>query len=263
MSHRSLAARRRLCGLLCTTIILVALALTADGMIAGGRADPKEFHLLQGQSIALSDTMPKGVEKLQDLELRASHPGVAVRLVETFSGFWLGGTLWRAEAALAPDLPLGEYVLSMHHQHNGTETTPRQAFRLRVHKDAASIQAASLSVITRATGLSPYLLAACLLPLAVAPMVASYILSRRIARELARQRMAEVYRAMAGENGQLIFFSLPDGHGLTPDAPVQVLDERAEKPLGAAVVTEVRGEDIQARMLDGALVRPGVLARPA
>lgn len=263
MSHRALAARRRLCGLLATTVILLVLALLADGMIAGGRTDPNEFHLLRGQALTLSDTMPKGAEKLQDLELRASHPGVDVRLTETFSGFWLGGTLWRAEAALAPDLPTGDYVLSMHYQQNGTEAAPRQSFRVRVHEDAASIQAASLSATRRATGLSPYLLAACLLPLAAAPMTASYVLSRRIARKLAALRTAEIYRAMASAEGQLIFFSLPGVHGLEPGAPLQVLDEWAEKPLGSAVVTEVRGEDIQARMQDGAQVRPGALARPS
>ncbi len=263
MSHRALAVRRRLFGLLGTTIILLVLALMADGMIAGGRADPNEFHLLPGQGLTLSDTMPKGAERLQDLELKASHPGLTVRMVETFSGFWLGGTLWRAEASLAPDLPLGEHTLSMHYQHNGTETTPLQRFRIRVHKDAASIQAASLSAIMRATGLSPYLLAACLLPLAVVPMAASYVLSRRIGRVLAGQNMAEIYRAMASKDGQLIFFSLPAGHGLAPGSGVQVLDEWAEKTLGAAVVTEVNGEDIQALMQDGIQIRPGVLGRPA
>lgn len=263
MSHRALAARRRLFGLLGTAIILLSLALTADGMIAGGRADPNEFHLLPGQSVTLSDTMPKGAASLQDLELKAPHPGLAVRMIETFSGFWLGGTLWRAEATLAPALPLGEYALSMHYQNNGTETTPQQRFRIRVHKNAASIQAASLSATMRATGLSPYLLAACLLPLAVVPMAASYVLSRRIGRELAGQRMAEIYRAMADKDGQLIFFSLPAGHGLAPGSGVQVLDELAEKTLGAAAVIEVDGENIKAQMQDGIQVRPGVLARPA
>jgi hypothetical protein len=263
MSHRSLAAWRRLSGLCGTALILLVLALLADGMIAGGRSDPNEFRLIPGQSVMLTDLMPRGAERLEDLELRSSHPGLSVRMQEVFSGFWLGGTLWRAEATLAKDLPLGEHSLSMHYQHNGTETTPRQAFRIHAHKDAASIQAAALSFITRHLGLSPYLLAVCLLPLALLPMFASLLLSRRIARTLADQNMTEVYRAMASADGQLIFFSLAQACGLKPGDAVDVLDDRAKKILGAALVTEIKGEDLTAVMQNGLKIRPGVLARPA
>jgi hypothetical protein len=263
MSFRQLAARRRASGLAGTALILLILALAADGMIAGGRTDPRLFHLLPGQSINLSDPMPRGAQRLEDLALASDSPVIATHMLETFSGFWLGGVLWRAEAAVAPDAPTGEYALAMRYVQNATETEPPQRFRIRVHTNAASIRAASLSATIRATGLSPYLLAACLLPLTIAPMWACYVLSRRIARELAAENTAEIYRAMADKDGQLIFFSLPQSAGLKPGSSIAVLDEHAEKILGTALVTELKGQDVRAAMQNGGQVRPGSLARPA
>ena len=262
MSFRTLAARRRLAGLLGATILLLGLALLVDGMIAGGRKDPDAFDLLPGRSLTLSETMPRGAEGLQDMVLKPSHPGIALRFKETFSGFWLGGTLWRAEGKLAGDLPPGAYTVAVQYQ-NGTEATPRQRFTINVRKDVQALQAASLSVTTRRTGLSPYLLAACLLLLALAPILASFLLSRKIASALRQLGMAEVYRAMATAEGQRIFFGLGSNLGLAQGLTLEVLDERAESVLGKALVAKVAAEDAEAVMQDGAQVRPGVLVRPA
>lgn len=262
MDFRQLAARRKLAGVCATALLCLVIALLADGMIAGGRKDPNLHELLPGQTLKLTDPMPRGTEKLEDLSLRASSPEISVRLVEMFSGFWLGGTLWRAEVTLPADLALGNYTLAMHYAHNGTEAAPRQAYQLRVHKDAAGIQAASLSPTMRYLGVSPYLLALCLLPLLVLPMLASLLLSRRIGQALAAEGMAEIFRAMASPEGQRIFFTQAQGRSLAPESSVTVLDETGRRILGTARVVAVTRGDVEAVMLDGACVRPGVLAQP-
>lgn len=261
MDFRTLSARRKAAGLCGTLIICLSLALAVDGMIAGGRKDPYQYELVPGQSLALTDPLPRGAEGLAALDLRSSSPRIAVRMVETFSGFWLGGTLWRAEATLPQDLAPGAYTLSMHYQQNGTEAEPRQQYRLRVHKDQAGVQAASLSLVQRSTGLSPYLLAALLLPCALFPMAASFILSRKIGQALTSGGMAEVFRAMAGEDGQHIFFTQAGSEPLAAGEPVQVLDERAQAVLGLALVTRTTAGAVEAVMQEGVKVRPGVIAR--
>lgn len=261
MDFRQLAARRRLSGLCGALLLCASLAFALDGMVAGGRKDPRLYDLTPGETLALSDPMPRGAENLAALDLRSSSPRLGVRLIESFSGFWLGGTLWRAEVKLPADLPQGEYEISMHYQ-NGTEAAPRQAFRLRVHKDAAGVREAALSLVTRHTGLSPYLLAVAMLPLALLPMAASYALSRRIAAALRQANMAEVFRAMAGAEGQRIFFTQAGGEPLPLGAPVEILDESGNRRLGLALVAAVRAGDVEAVMQDGGHVRPGVLARP-
>ena len=196
MSFASLAAQRRFAGLVGCGVMILIVAALVDGMIAGGLKDPFRLDLLPGQSVMLSERMPNGAERLEDIRLRASDPGISLRLQETFSGFWLGGTLWRAEATLAPGLPVGDYSVATFH-HNGSAAAPPQVFTLRVHKDARAIQAASGSLSTRSLGLSPYRLALYLLGLALLPMAVSFTLSRRIGQALRQERMAEIFRARA------------------------------------------------------------------
>ena len=268
MSFTSLAAWRRLFGLLGGAIFFLVLISLVDGMVSGGLKDPFLHELLPGQSVKLSKPMPNGAERLEDIVLRPSDPRISVRFEEMFTGFWMGGTLWRAEARLAQDIPNGEYTVATFYQ-NGTASSPPQAFTLRVYPDAKAILAASGSFITRSLGLAPYLLAICLLPLCLVPMAACFLLSRRIAQALHAARMAEVYRAMAAPpdapegtpEGQRIFFCPGEGHGLAPGSLVEVLDERGRKLVSTAEVFEIVHKDVQAIMHAGAKVRPGALVR--
>ncbi len=261
MNFRTLLARRKYAGLCGTLIICLSLAFAIDGMIAGGRKDPKQHELLPGQSLNLTDPLPRGAERLQDLSLRASSPIISLKMLETFSGFWLGGTLWRAEATIPPDAPAGVYDVTMLYAQNGTETTPRQAYRLRVHKNAKDLQAAALSFSERTFGVPPYLLAACLLPLALLPMLACLALSRNIARALQAEGYSEVFRAMASPEGQRIFFSQVSATPPQQGDAVDVLDEHAEKLMGQALVTAVHRDTVEAIMRAGVKIRPGLLAK--
>jgi len=262
MNFRTLLARRKYAGLCGTLVICLAIAFAVDGMIAGGRKDPRLYEMLPGQTLKLTDPLPRGAERIEDLSLRPSTPRITVRLVETFSGFWLGGMLWRAEADIPADTPAGEYDVTMHYAQNGTQTTPTQSYRLRVHPDAASVQAASLSLVQRTLGISPYLLAACMLPLAVLPMLACLALSRNIAQALRAEGYSEIFRAMASPEGQRIYFSQTGPTPPAANAVVEVLDERAEAILGRALVFAVQRGNVEAIMQAGVKIRPGVLAKP-
>lgn len=268
MRFAALAALRRLSGLLGGVIFFLVLGSLVDGMISGGLKDPYLHELLPGQSVKLSRPMPYGAERLEELVLRSSDERISVRFEETFSGFWMGGTLWRAEAKLAQDIPVGQYTVAAFYA-NGTAPSPSQSFTLSVHPSVKAIHEASGSLITRVLGLSPYLLAVCLLPLSILPMGACLLLSRKIAATLRAQRMAEVYRSMSappGETpdapaGQRVFFCPGEGHGLAPGHLVEVLDERGKSAVGMAEVLEIVRGDVQAAMQGGVKVRPGVLVR--
>jgi hypothetical protein len=260
MSFQALAAWRRLSGLLGCAVLFLVLASLVDGMISGGLKDPYLHDLLPGQSVKLSRPMPYGAERLEDLVLRPSNPGISIHLEEMFTGFWMGGTLWRAEAQLTRDIPQGEYSVAMFHQ-NGTAATPPQTFTIRVHPDAQAILNASGSLVTRFLGLMPYVFALCLLPLALVPMAASFLLSRKIGRTLRAKRMAEIYRSMNSPEGQRIYFCPGEGHGLAPGSLVEVLDERGKAVIGTAEVHEIIGEDVQAILVGGMKLRPGALVR--
>jgi hypothetical protein len=170
--------------------------------------------------------------------------------------------------------------------HNGTAAGPRQDFVIRVHPDQRSIQAASGSLTTRTLGLSPYLFALCLLGLALVPMAASFVLTRKIAQVLRAAGMAEIFRAMAPPRdarqasadttsagteteeegpaedlGQRVFFTPGPGHSLAIGSLVDVLDERANIVLGHAQVIDIADTNLTASMQNGVQVRPGSLIR--
>ncbi|PKN08326.1 MAG: hypothetical protein CVU73_07690 [Deltaproteobacteria bacterium HGW-Deltaproteobacteria-8] len=288
MSFASLAAQRRLAGLLGCAVMFLILASLVDGMIAGGLKDPNRLDVLPGQDFSLSEQLPRGAQSLEDVVLRATDPRLSVRLKETYSGFWLGGTIWRAEGRLAQDAPTGVYEAALYHA-NGTAAGPNQAFTIHAHPDQRAILAASGSVVTRTFGFSPFLLALCLLGLELVPMGASFVLSRKIGQALRQEHMAEIFRAMAAPKssppvpaddvaddappdtgddaathapgGQRISFCPGAAHALAPGSLVEVLDERAKAVLGMAEVLEVSGENIVAAMQGGVQVRPGALAR--
>jgi len=260
MDFLKLYTWRKFAGLLGTLIICLVLALLGDGMIAGGRKDPKLYDLIPGQTLSLSELMPRGTEKLEDLSPRISEPKISLRLIETFSGFWLGGTLWRAEVTLPKDTPLGEHSVAIYY-HNGTKPNPTQDFRLLVHKDEASVQQAALSLCMRLTGVSPYLVAVLLLPMVLGPMWACMFLSRKIAQSLREKGMAEIYRAMASPEGQRIFFTLPQGRSLAEADQVDVLDERGQRLQGTALVHKITKHDVEAIMQAEVKIRPGSLAK--
>ncbi|MDP3427601.1 MAG: hypothetical protein Q8S17_09530, partial [Humidesulfovibrio sp.] len=222
--------------------------------------DPYRHDLLPGQSVKLSRPLPYGVERLDELRLRSSDPRISARFEEIFSGFWMGGALWRAEAQAAKDSPVGEYSVAVFHQ-NGTAAAPPQTFSLHVHANAQSILDASGSLVTRFLGLAPYFLAICLLPLALLPMAASFMLTRRIAQALSDAHMAEVYRSMNSPEGQRIYFCPAQGQMPAPGALVDVLDEGAKNALCVAQVIEIENKNVIARMQVGVQVRPGALVR--
>jgi len=170
--------------------------------------------------------------------------------------------LWRAEAEIPQDAAPGEYSVTMHYAHNGTETTPRQTYRLRVHENAAGVQAAALSLVQRTLGISPYALAVAMLALALLPMLACLALSRNITNALRAEGMTEVFRAMAAPEGQRIFFTQISAAPLPQHSEVEVLDERAETVLGRALVHATSRNDVEAIMQAGVKIRPGVLAKP-
>lgn len=276
MSYAALYAQRRFCGQVGCVLMLLILAALFDGVIAGGLKDPNRLDALAGQTVSLSEQLPRGAKDMHDIEPRPSDARISVKVKEQYSGFWMGGSIWRAEAELAPDLPVGVHRVAMFY-HNGTDAGERQAFTISVHPDAGAIRAASSSLTMRTLGISPYVLVLCLLGLALLPMAASFVLTRKIAQALRAAGMAEIFRAMAppkdsplddapeddrdADDGQRIFFSPGPVHGLKAGMLVDVLDERAHSVLGQAKIVDSVDNNVVASMQNGVQVRPGSLIR--
>lgn len=242
MTRHALAAWRNLAAWLSTACLFLMLAGLIDGSQAGGRKDPNLSELLPGQSLNISGPMPKGAETLEQLRITSSQPELAVRLQETYSGFWLGGQLWRAEVTASPALAPGDHLVTLSSR-TGTSPKHAQTFTLRAYPDRQAQDRASLSLLKRSTGASPFVLATLLLPLGIVFGVASTLLSRRLAALLRAEGLGQVVRVQKTGDGLLASFTLGSHDGLAQGCCVEFLGPDAKTVLLTASVSAVRAGD--------------------
>ncbi len=257
MNRHTLAAWRNLAAWLGAASLFLMLACLMDGTQAGGRKDPSVSELLPGQSLKISGNMPPGAEKLEHLLLKSGAPELGLRLEETYSGFWLGGQLWRAEVSAPATLAPGDYPVSLSARN---ETSPKftQHFTMRVFPDQRALDQASLSLSTRTLGVSPFALATALLPLGVAFGVASTLLSRRLAAALHAEGLGQVVRVQKTDDGLLASFTLGSRDGLAQGDAVEFLSQDGKTVLLTAQVATVRAADADSPLPAG--TRPPLTA---
>lgn len=262
MSHTQLAAWRNLAGWLGTICLFLVLACLIDGSQAGGRKAPNTNEVLPGQSIKISGPMPRDAETLEQLLLRSSEPALGLRLEETYSGFWMGGQLWRAEVSVPRGLAPGDYTVSLSARN---ETSPKftQTYTMRVFQDQKALDRDSLSVVTSRLGLSPFVLATVLLPVGVAFGVLSTLLSRRLARTLRGLGLGQLFRIQKTEEGLRVFYTLGAEDGLADTDTVEILDPRGETVLFTLPVATLRATDAESLLPEGARAPISALVRRA
>lgn len=261
MTRHALAAWRNLAAWLGAACLFLVLACLVDGSQAGGRKDPGVNELLPGQSLIISGPMPADAEKLDQLLLRSDTGGLDLRLVETYSGFWMGGQLWRAEVSIPATLAPGDYFVALSARN---ETSPKltQHFTLRVFPDQRALDRTSLSLVTRAMGASPFVLAAGLLPLGVAFGAASTLLSRQLAAALRAEGLGQVVRVQKTDKGLLASFTLGLRDGLAEGAAVDFLTPGGTA-LFTSTVSAARADDADAPLPAGAKPPLTALVRKA
>lgn len=244
MTRQTLSAWRNLAAWLGTICLFLFLACLIDGSQAGGRKDPNVSELLPGQSLKISGPMPKDAEKLEHLRIASSQPELGLKLEETYSGFWLGGQLWRAEVSVPASLAPGDYPVSLSARN---ETSPKftQNFTMRVFPDERAMDAVSLSLVKRNTGASPFVLASFLLPLGIAFGVVSTLLSRRLAELLRTLGLGQVFRVQKTEEGLRVFYPLGSRDGLAVGDTVEFLAPKGESVLYSAPVDVIRADDAE------------------
>lgn len=251
---------RRLAGWAASVLLFCSLAVLSDGLIAGFKDGTRDFQAIPGDVLDVTAIMPPGAEELAELRVEGDIPGVRVVPEDKFSGFWMGGAMWRGKIHVESGATPGERVFMV--EGPILAEKPKRyvpiPFRVVVHPDAASQRQASPSLVTRHTGLNPYSSSLALFLLAVPFGLAGYLLSRRMESLLLAQGKAVVYMVKSEAEGLLIAFSLGTQRGLAPGSAV-LLQDPAGREAGMARVLSATDEDSTARVVSG-LCRPGYLA---
>jgi hypothetical protein len=214
---------RQLTGWLTAALLFTALACLADALAAGFKGETRILQGVPGSKLPINAPLPAGAQSISEIRVLGGDDRVTLIPDEVFTGFWLGGTMWRGNVVVSPDARPGTWVLTL----EGPPLAEKPKgmlpviFTVTVHEDALAQQKASASIITRYTGYEPFAVSALLAGLAIPGGLAGFLLSRRIEQLLTLEGKAIVYMVKKSEEGTLIGFSLGLEHGLSKGMSVR------------------------------------------
>jgi len=235
--------RRKIMGIMCSLCCFVLLIALVDGLLARFRQNPSEFHILTGTQISVIGPLPSDIQDLRKLQVTMTPEyGIRFALLGTQTGYWLGGTLWRATVDVLPEAPKGKYIIKVTAPPYSKK--PLREFTIFVYDDPKAIQRVSLSMFRRYLGVNPWVVFCGALGIAVCLGSTLFLLSSRIERLLKEKGFGEIYRVIfdheAGKT--FVFFGLGESNGISEGDMLEVFNTNGEK-LGRIEVKEVSEND--------------------
>jgi hypothetical protein len=225
-------------GLACLLVFLVLV----DGLLVQFREPPNLLKVLPGTSTDINGPLGEEVEGVQSLIYESDSGYLTVTFDKIHKGYFLGGDMWRGRLTVGPQMAPGEYHLTVAPRKKLNPKAP-PVFRIRVFADPLSLRQSSTSLAWRYLDVSPWVLAASLVPAILALFVGVFFLSQKLEALLAATGKAEIYRLIRQPEGEYeIRFGLGTRHGVHPGTRLTVYDEQGETA-GTVEVTTATAED--------------------
>lgn len=201
-------------GVLAMVLLVGALASLVDALIGGLGGTRGLIELIPDSRYAISGPMPARTEFIKDFIIEGEPVDGSVRLVpeKVFTGYWLGGSMWRGHIVVDPFAREGQHVITVKDR-SGEKQNPTLVFTVKVWPDEASLNAHSPSFLTRKTGRNPYFFVIALVICGGLAAGANFILGRLWARHLAVHHCGEIFKLRRTHLGTEITFEF-HGSGL-------------------------------------------------
>ena len=248
---------RRLAGRAGALFCLLAAFAILDGLFAKFQEPANVFHVLAGEEVAIDGPLPENIKQTEALTYVSDSKDLAVSFRAIHPGYFMGGNMWRGRLRVGRNLAPGKYTVTVRPR-DYPANKPEYQFRVVVYPDAMSQRSSSQSLIKRQTGVSPYLVAAALLPFIMISLGVVYLLSQRVAVLQAKAGLAEIYRVAREEGRFLVTFGLGTAHGVGPGDHVTILDPEGNY-VGSAQVQESTDQDSVGLAAIDRDIRPGFL----
>lgn len=184
-------------------VLLISALLSLVDALVGGISGPQgQIELLPGSRYKVSGPMPPRTETMHEFVIDGQPEDGSVRLLpETvFTGYWLGGNMWRGVIEVADSAREGQFVIAVKDRF-GEKQNPALAFKVQIWPDLATSNAHSSSFITRKTGYSPYFFAVGLAVIGMVVGACNFIFGRLWSRHLANHNCGEIYKVRQTEQG--------------------------------------------------------------
>jgi hypothetical protein len=211
--------KARLVGYAGACILVTAVILFADGLQMLMRTDFNEVHVVAGERVAMSGSMPLKVKEHADIVVFIEgHDELIFTPHEHFKGLWFGTHMWRATLDASAATKPGTAFLTIEDLVPAKSKTtgetievqnPAQTFVITVWASKEAMQAAHLSYTRRVTGISPFIKAAVCLACGIALGVMTMFSNLAAHSALAQLGLFAVHGRLTTEQGYLAVFS-PD-----------------------------------------------------
>jgi len=248
---------RNLIGRAGGAICFLALLALLDGLIVQFREPLNILRVLPGTTVELNGPLEQEVKGVQDLGYTCDTERLHLTITAVHKGYFLGGDMWRGRLTVSPRLQPGEYRLWVVVK-DPVSPRPNPGFRILVFADERSLHQNSKSFLRRYTGLSPWWLAAGLVPGIGLAFGVVFLLSLKREALLAEMGRAEIYRVTKRDGGFEVAFGLGSRHGVGPGASLRILGPTG-RPLGTVEVQESTLTDSTGIVTGEPSVKPGDL----
>jgi hypothetical protein len=256
---------QKVVGVVAMLFFCAAILALVDALHGGFFGEQNAVTLIPGAEFAVSAPMPPDGKVLDDLLIDGQPADGGVRLIprEVFTGYWLGGAMWRGVIAADVDARPGAYEFDVRGRKVADKKDAGQRpyqlrFSVRLWADERERDANSPSYLTRLTGANPFVYAAFCAVGGLASGLFSFCLGGLWRARLARHRCGEIYRARAAANGFEVWCEIKGFHDCAEGVSALVCRASGET-LGEARVLSCRKGEIFALMGEssGRPVRPG------
>lgn len=236
---------------------LLALAAVLDGIITKFREPFNVLAVLPGESPAINGPTAEQVKTPADLEWLADSPELTLKVEKIHSGYFLGGRMWQGTLQVGQGIAPGKHVLAVRPRPLDP-ATPTEAvlFRINVYATEADRRAASLSLVERSLGISPWWAALLPLPGILLAFALTFLLSWRIDSLMAEEGKSEIYRVTRKEGYLEVGFGLGTAHGVRAGDLLPVYDLEGRQT-ATVEVKEATATDAVGWVGAGELVQPG------
>lgn len=222
----SLFRKRKALGIVCTFFCIVLSLALLDGLFARFRQPPHEFHVLPGSEIPVMGPLPQDIGSLELLKITTiPESGIGFSFTGTQSGYWLGGTYWRATVEIPKNISAGKYIITVEAP-SPYDKKPLARFTIFIHDSPEAIRSASLSLFKRYLGVNPWVVFLGTLAIVFYLGIRLFILSSRIERLLKQEGMGEIYRVFInGESRETYaLFSIGKNEKIIDKDLLEVID---------------------------------------
>lgn len=251
---------QRRTGLVAMVLLVGALLALADALVGGISGAQGQIELIPGSRYEISGPFPPRTEAIKDFVIDGQPADGSVRLLPeaVFSGYWLGGNMWRGVIEVAETARESSFVIAVKDRF-GEKQNPALVFKVQIWPDQATLNTHSSSFLTRKTGYSPYFFA---VSLALTGLIAggcNFMLGRLWAQHLARHGCGEIYKLRQTEQGTEITCELRRAGMLQPGMQGAVYRPTGEY-LCPATITPCEPRDVVLRVDQPNQVRLGDVA---